>query len=111
MGKKDLIERKLEDYSDVFADIFNVLLFGREKLLPEFLDDTSTVSVYKDAVDELREQKRDVVKEYLDHTQLAIASFGIENQTKYDPAMPVRVMGYDYGSYRTQLDKKNRCIR
>ena len=106
MGKKDLIERKLEDYSDVFADIFNVLLFGREKLLPEFLDDTSTVSVYKDAVDELREQKRDVVKEYLDHTQLAIASFGIENQTKYDPAMPVRMMGYDYGSYRTQLDKK-----
>lgn len=106
MGKKDLIEKKLEDYNDVFADIFNTLLFGGEKLRPEFLSDGATVSVYKDADDILWEQGRDVIKEYQDNTQLVITSLGIENQTKYDPVMPVRVMGYDYGSYRQQLDQK-----
>lgn len=32
MGKKDLAEKKLEDYNDVFADIFNTLLFGEKEL-------------------------------------------------------------------------------
>lgn len=106
MGKKDLIERRLENYNDVFADIFNTLLFEKGFLEQEYLEDESTVSFYRDAKDVLREQGRDVIKQYRKRAQLAIASLGIENQTKYDIAMPVRVMGYDYGSYRYQIDKK-----
>ena len=38
MGQKDLSEKILEDYQDVFADILNVLLFqGRQIVKPEEL--------------------------------------------------------------------------
>lgn len=106
MGKKDLIEKRLEDYNDVFADIFNTLLFQKEELLQEQLINGPTVSIYKDAADELREQGRDIFKIYQNSTWLVIASLGIENQTKYDAVIPIRVMGYDYSSYRMQIDQK-----
>ena len=31
MGQKDITEKVLEDYNDVFADIINGLLFGGEQ--------------------------------------------------------------------------------
>lgn len=33
-GKKDLISKKLEDYNDVFADIYNTLLFQSPTIIP-----------------------------------------------------------------------------
>lgn len=30
MAEKDLVEKKLEDYNDVFADIWNTLLFWQK---------------------------------------------------------------------------------
>ena len=33
MGQKDLAQKLLEDHSDVFADIFNVLLFQGEQII------------------------------------------------------------------------------
>lgn len=33
MGEKDITEKILADYNDVFADIVNVLLFGGKQLL------------------------------------------------------------------------------
>lgn len=47
MGKKDLAEKKLEDYNDVFADIFNTLLFGRKLLDPQRLREGAIASIYK----------------------------------------------------------------
>ena len=45
MGQKDITEKVLEDYNDVFADIINGLLFGGEQeIKPEDLENT-TVSV------------------------------------------------------------------
>ncbi len=42
MGEKDITEKTLEDYADVFADIVNVLLFdGEQRVLPEDLVDTT----------------------------------------------------------------------
>ncbi len=75
-------------------------------MIQEYLINGPTESIYKDAMDELREQRRDVLKEYQDIAQLVIASFSIENQMKYDAVMPVRVMGYDHSSYRWQIDRK-----
>lgn len=37
MAEKDLVEKKLEDHNDVFADIWNTLLFGKKVLLEEKL--------------------------------------------------------------------------
>ena len=35
MGQKDIAEKRLESYNDVFADIVNTLLFSGEKLIAE----------------------------------------------------------------------------
>lgn len=35
MGEKDITEKLLEDYNDVFADIVNVLLFHGKKVVQE----------------------------------------------------------------------------
>ena len=103
MAEKDLAEKKLEDYGDVFADIYNTLLFGKQLLVPEQLFAGSTESIYKSAKDQWKEQRRDTVKEYMNCVNLTIATLGIENQSTMDENEPIRVMGYDYGSYRQQI--------
>ena len=36
MGQKDITEKLLEDYNDVFADIINGLIFkGEQRILPD----------------------------------------------------------------------------
>ena len=48
MGEKDITEKILADYNDVFADIMNGLLFaGEQRILPEALENTSIHSQYK----------------------------------------------------------------
>lgn len=49
MAGKDLSEKKLEDYNDVFADILNTLLFKKDLILPSLLEDGPSESVYKAA--------------------------------------------------------------
>ena len=48
MGQKDLTEKILEDYNDVFADIINGLIFdGKQVITPQSLDHASVHSQYK----------------------------------------------------------------
>ena len=62
MADKDITEKTLEAYNDVFADIVNVLLFhGDQKIREEELTDESARSIYK-ADGKLHEQERDVAK-------------------------------------------------
>lgn len=56
MGAKDIMEKTLEGYNDVFADIMNVLLFQGERIVrDEDLSDVLPRSYYK-ARGEAREQ-------------------------------------------------------
>ena len=64
MADKDLAEKYLESFSDVFADIYNVLLFRKEILLEEGLEEGPTESIYKVEENNLRNQFRDTVKLY-----------------------------------------------
>ncbi len=109
MAEKDLTERTLESYGDVFSDIMNVLLFHGEHIITEeSLVDADPRSMYK-ADGKLHEQERDVVK-YWNGCGVRIAMCGFENQTDVDPDMPLRVISYDGAGYRAQLgeDKKKR---
>lgn len=64
MGQKDISEKILVAYDDVFADIVNVLLFnGQETIQPEDLEDRGTKSFYKENSG-LHEMERDVVKRW-----------------------------------------------
>ena len=103
MGAKDIAEKLLEDYNDVFADIVNTLLFdGKEVIKPDELENTKDKSQFKADNDELHEQERDVSK-YWTKGKIKIALCGLENQTIVDKDMPLRVISYDGASYKSQL--------
>ncbi len=104
MAEKDVTEKALEDYEDVFADIYNTLVFKKRYLKTEQLRDGTTEFVYKLRCERHRTQYRDVVKSYYENT-LLLASFGIENQSTVDKFMPVRIMRYDSSVYQRQLQK------
>ena len=106
MAQKDLAEKVLADYNDVFADIVNGLLFDGEQIVKESeLTDTQAISQYKANDNTLHEQERDVAKIW-NKCDIQIAFIGMENQTQVDRLMPLRVIGYDGASYRAQLLKE-----
>lgn len=102
MAERDIAEKRLEEYDDVFADIVNVLLFDGKPLVREdALSETSRLSQYK-ADDGLHEQERDIAK-YWQDGNIRICLYGLENQTSVDADIPLRVAGYDGAGYRAQL--------
>lgn len=106
MKEKDLSEKVLEDNNDIFADIVNVLLFdGKDTVEEDTLVSTAVHSQYKDHSGKLHEQERDIAK-YWRKGNTDIVLYGIENQTKIENKMPVRIFGYEGASYRGQHDKK-----
>lgn len=122
MAQKDMAQKKLEDYADVFADIFNVLLIQcpenyitTDKLFPG-----PTESIYK-ADDTNKEQRRDTYKYYGLESYgagLHLAALGIENQVTINPSMPVRIFNYDASSlmqqirqYGDKLTKTNKIVK
>jgi len=107
MGEKDLTEKALLQYNDVFADIVNVLIFGGERIIsPDDLTDTDPHTYYYDK-DKIREQEQDVVKN-CDSSQVQFACIGFENQTVAESNMIFRVLGYDGARYRSQLKQSGR---
>ena len=107
MGQKDITEKLLEDYNDVFADIVNVLLFrGNRIVKEESLKETKVKSQYKAEAGKLHEQERDVAKYWQDGNAL-VAISELENQTVEEKYMPLRVFSYDGASYRRQLLPEN----
>ena len=111
MAQKDIIEKTLEGYNDVFADIVNGLLFDGEPVIDEkALVDATPTSMYK-LDGGVHEEERDVAKYWVkqgEKVNVRISLLGMENQTKYDPDMPLRVMGYDGAAYRAELAGKDR---
>ena len=106
MGEKDILEKTLEAYNDVFADIVNVLLFkGKQVVSEDELVDRLPRSHYK-AAGKVHEVERDVAKIWKTG-KIRIALIGYENQTEADPDMPLRMIGYDGAEYRVQLTKEN----
>ena len=111
MAEKDVTEKTLEAYNDVFADIVNVFLFdGKRVVNPRSLRDATTFSQYK-FENQLHEQERDVAK-FWKKGNIRLALCGLENQTKIDKDMVLRVIGYDGAVYRGQLlEGKNKRHR
>lgn len=101
MGEKDLAEKYLESYNDVFADIVNVLIFnGEEVVKPSELEECGIQSVYK-AEGKVQEQNRDIAKLWTKN-EIIFSFIGFENQTEADKDMPLRIIGYDGARYRKQ---------
>ncbi len=109
MGQKDIVEKTLEDYNDVFSDIVNGLVFhGKRTVKSSQLRSLKVRSQYKADKGNLHEEERDNAK-YWTEGKVKIAILGLENQTDTDKDMPFRVIGYDGAAYRSQLlDKKSK---
>ncbi len=105
--QKDISEKLLEEYNDVFSDIVNGLLFkGKEIIKPDSLEDFLPKSQYKIETGKLHEEERDIGKKWLDQT-VVLSKIGLENQSTYCKEAPIRVIGYDGANYREQLLDKN----
>ena len=106
MQDKDITQKVLEKYNDVFADILNVLLFDGSNVVEEStLTDALPMSMLK--IDgRVRSQERDIAK-YWRKSKINVALFGLENQTTPNKLMPLRVFGYDGTEYVKQSRKEN----
>ena len=108
MGQKDITEKVLEDYNDVFADIINGLLFdGVQEIKPEALENTTVHAQYKAEDGKVHELERDIAK-YWKEEKVELAICGIENQSKVEKNMPFRIVGYDGTAYRSQLQQERK---
>ena len=108
MGQKDITEKVLEDYNDVFADIINGLLFdGVQEIKPEALENTTIHTQYKAEDGKVHELERDIAK-YWKEEKVELAICGIENQSKVEKNMPFRIVGYDGAAYRSQLQQERK---
>lgn len=105
IGQKDLAEKQLLQWPDVFADISNVNLFHGQRILSERnLSLEPTNAVFPFDAGELKEVQSDIHMKYTDDE--GAVYFRIENQSDICNTMPVRDMGYQYAGYQQQVKKQ-----
>ena len=109
-NEKDIAEKNLESYNDIFADIANVFLFDGEQVVKETeLVDESTEGILK--VDgKLHEEVRDVAKSWI-FGNIRLLLLGYENQTARQAIISFRTAAYDGESYKSQLIKRADAYR
>lgn len=108
--KPDTVLRNYWRNNERFADFFNAVLFdGKQLIKPEELEDRDTEESsilehrkYAEAIqssrDNIKIRKRSTVY------GVEFVMLGIEHQDHIHYAMPMRIMGYDYGVYKKQYD-------
>ena len=108
--KPDIVLKNYWSNNEQFADFFNAVLFdGNSIIKPEELEDVdteeSTILEHKDYTESLK-AARDTIKirKKLTTVGIELVLLGLENQEHIHYAMPMRLMGYDYASYKKQYD-------
>lgn len=108
--KPDIILKNYWHNNAQFADFFNAVLFnGEQVIFPDELEDVDTeessVLKHREYTENIR-ASRDSIKICKKSTAYGVelVMLGIESQEHIHYAMPMRVMGYDYGTYKKQYD-------
>lgn len=108
--KPDIILKNYWRDNEQFADFFNAVLFGGEQMIqPDELEDldaeSSTVLEHRKYAEGIA-ASRDNIKVRKKSTAYGIelVMLGNESQEHINYAMPMRVMGYDYSTYKKQYD-------
>ena len=116
MGKKkqelkpDIVVKNYWRNNEQFADFFNAVLFdGKEIIKADELEDIDTEESsilehkdYAESIGAARDNVKIRKKSTIYNVEMVI--LGIEGQERIHYAMPMRVMGYDYGTYKKQYD-------
>lgn len=112
--KPDTVLKNYWSDNEQFADIFNAVLFGGKQVIrPEELEDIDTeessVLEHRGYAESIR-VSRDNIKVSRKSTVhgVELVMLGMESQEHIHYAMPMRVMGYDYGIYKKQYDSNAR---
>lgn len=115
MGTADTVTKAYMRGNAVFADAFNYLIYGGEKVIDaQNLQEVDTVELTLPFVDKRKKGKkytyaiqkyRDVFKSavIMQNDNMSYILFGVENQTDVHYAMPVRNMMYDAMQYGKQV--------
>lgn len=108
--KPDTVLKNYWNDNGQFADFFNAVLFDGEQVIsPDELEDMDTeessVLEHRDYAESIK-ASRDSIKICKKSITYGVAfvMLGIESQEHIHYAMPMRVMGYDYGTYKKQYD-------
>ena len=105
MAEKDIGEKILMSYADVFADCVNALAYeGRQRLIAEELQAAPTESFYR-GKGKMRNQFCDRSFYRMERGQIR-AQYIIENETRLKRRQVLRKASYQGGAYREQLDGK-----
>ena len=109
MNDKDLREKSFFGLNDVFAEFLNAFYRPKDAppILPEELADAPTEFVSGVRGGGLAHKFRDALKCLRNEIGINLAFFGLENQTKPDRTMPIRVMGYDWLVYDNQIKQRH----
>ena len=107
MAQKDLSEKNLEYYPDVFADLINALLYnGKPVLAAADLQPAPTETLYPGKPGFLRNQFQDISKYEMKDSTIKI-QYTIENETRATRKMILRKAGYEGALYRNQFEQGN----
>ena len=102
MREKDIAEKILLSFNDVFADVVNGTIFdGRDVVKSEDLEEAATVTQFKDDENVHHEQLRDVAK-FWKKNGVIFSFIGVENQSVPDEDLILRVCAYDGVTYKNQ---------
>lgn len=108
--KPDTVLKNYWNNNEQFSDLFNAVLFGGEQVIsPDDLEDADTeessIFEHKEYAESIKASRDSIkiCKKSLTHG-VEFVMLGMESQEHIHYAMPMRVMGYDYGTYKKQYD-------
>lgn len=108
--KPDIVLKNYWNDNEQFADLFNAVLFeGKQVIKPEELEDVDTeessVLEHREYAESIKASRDNIkVQKKSSVYGVQFVLLGLEGQEHIHYAMPMRVMGYDYGSYKKQYD-------
>lgn len=108
--KPDTVLKNYWNNNERFADLFNAVLFdGRQVIKADELEDLDTeessVLEHRDYAESIAASRDNIkVRKVSFAYGIELVLLGKEDQEHIHYAMPMRVMGYDYGSYKKQYD-------
>ena len=115
--KPDTILKNYWNDNEQFADFFNAVLFeGRQVIKPDDLEDMDTeessVLEHRDYAESIK-ASRDNIKicKRSNDYGVNLVMLGMESQEHIHYAMPLRVMGYDYGTTRSSMTRMQGSIK
>lgn len=108
--KPDTVLKNYWRSNERFADFFNAVLFeGKPLIRPEELEDADTdessILEHRKYAETIRASRDNIkIRKKSKTYGIEFVMMGMEHQEHIHYAMPIRVMGYDYGTYKKQYD-------